>query len=595
MVVQSLIFSKEKFTEAEAKAWAREHDYKSSGVDETEDSYRIRQRDPGDFVSSSFRTVELDTGVSAVMGHLKSASSSAARAEYDLVEPGSPSSATEIEPLPSVVRVEIRGPIEQRAGYHADCMGWGDGYDAIGERMAEALESGDVLLVIDSPGGACAGLAECVRRIQAKKAHTGRRITVYVDECCCSAAYWIAASVADEIFVPEMGVIGSIGARSSWYGCAGALAKDGIETRYFAFPPGKVAFAPELPLSDAGAERGQRDIMLAFEAFAAAVDAGRGLSRDALVQLDADALTGAAAVQAGLADGVETFESVAAYALAMAVQTSQETKTMPEKREEMPEKPEDAGAEEEEYEEEGEEEPGQDMQDEDEDEEGPPSSVPPSARRSSPAASLSVLAGVPAGSSELAIRTALAGRVSVYQHAARVTGRAAPGEITGALDAIAKDAAAVGRMRAERDDALRKSNAAERMQLLRKLAAMGTHTAGELFRYDAGPGGERVIAGPAKLWGPGPSGRTLANLRGYVAQCEARAPGTPAPRAARDPFQPKPAASRTAPGEPTQAEVDAAKQHPAVLNAFNRPGNTQTLDALARTHARHFPSTGDLA
>lgn len=526
----------------------------------------------------------------------------------DIVEPGAPSSPIEVEPLPSVMRVEIRGPIEQRSGYHDVCGGWSDGYDAIGERMSAALESGDVLLVIDSPGGACAGLAECVRRIQAKKAHTGRRITVYVDECCCSAAYWIAASVADEIFLPEMGVIGSIGARSSWYGCAGALAKDGIETRYFAFPPGKTAFAPELPLSDAGAERGQRDIMLAFEAFAAAVQAGRGLSRDVLVQLDADALTGAAAVQAGLADGVETFESVAAYALAMAAQATQE-KTMPEpeKQEEMPESPEEAGSAEEEYEEEttrkvrrkarkteGEEEPGEDMQDEDE--EGPPSSVPPSARRSSPAASLALLAGVPEGSSELAIRTALAGRVSVYQHAARVTGRAAPGEITGALDALAEDAASVGRMRAERDDAVRTANAAERMQLLRKLAAMGTHSPGELFRYDAGPNGQRVIAGPAKLWGPGPSGRTLANLRGYVAACEARTPGAPAPKTARDPFQPKPPPPGRGPaGEPTQAEVDAAKQQPAVLNAFNRPGNTQTLDALARTYARHFPSTGDLA
>lgn len=524
----------------------------------------------------------------------------------DIVEPGSPSSPIEVEPLPSVMRVEIRGPIEQRAGYHDACGGWSDGYDAIGERMAAALEAGDVLLVIDSPGGACAGLAECVRRIQEKKAHTGRRITAYVDECCASAAYWIAAAVADEIFLPPMGVVGSIGARSAWYGCAGAMAIEGVEVKYFAYPPGKIAFAPELPLSEAGSARGMRDIMLAFEAFAAAVGAARGISRDALVELDADALTGAAAVAAGLADGVETFEQTAAYALAMA---AQERDMGAENEPETPAEAEvdgEAEAGSEEYEEETtrkvkkkttapvdaeEDEPA------DDEDEGPPSSVPPSARRGAPSASLAALAGVPEGSSDLAIRTALAGRVSVYQHAARVTGKAAPGEITGALDAIAKDAADVARMRAERDAAQRQANAAERMRLLHKLSAMGAHTPGELFRYEPDARGNRQIAGPAKLWGPGPTGRTLANLRGYVAAVEARAPGAPAPKAARDPFQPKPPPPPGAGprGEPTDAEVEAAKTAPAVVAAFNRPGNTQTLADLARTHARLFPSGGPLS
>jgi hypothetical protein len=73
---QSLVFDKERFSRAEAVAWAREHDYKADKVDETEESWRLRQRDPGDFVEDSFRTVELDDGVQAVMGHLKERSSS---------------------------------------------------------------------------------------------------------------------------------------------------------------------------------------------------------------------------------------------------------------------------------------------------------------------------------------------------------------------------------------------------------------------------------------------------------------------------------------------------------------------------------------
>jgi hypothetical protein len=71
-VVQTLIFNKEQFpTKESAVDWAKEHDYKYGDVDETEDSWRLRQRDPADFVEGSFRTIELTDGVQAVVGHLK--------------------------------------------------------------------------------------------------------------------------------------------------------------------------------------------------------------------------------------------------------------------------------------------------------------------------------------------------------------------------------------------------------------------------------------------------------------------------------------------------------------------------------------------
>jgi hypothetical protein len=69
--VQTLIFDKEKFTVEQAKKWARDHDFKDDSVDETEDSIRLRQRDPGDFIEGSFRTIELTDGVKAVIGRLK--------------------------------------------------------------------------------------------------------------------------------------------------------------------------------------------------------------------------------------------------------------------------------------------------------------------------------------------------------------------------------------------------------------------------------------------------------------------------------------------------------------------------------------------
>lgn len=69
--VQTLIFSKEVFSEQEAVDWAKEHDFKADKVDETDDSYRLRQRSPEDFQDESFRTIELDDGIKAVVGRLK--------------------------------------------------------------------------------------------------------------------------------------------------------------------------------------------------------------------------------------------------------------------------------------------------------------------------------------------------------------------------------------------------------------------------------------------------------------------------------------------------------------------------------------------
>lgn len=46
--LQTLIFPKKFWQLADARQWCRDHDYKSE-VDETGESYRFRQRDPGDF------------------------------------------------------------------------------------------------------------------------------------------------------------------------------------------------------------------------------------------------------------------------------------------------------------------------------------------------------------------------------------------------------------------------------------------------------------------------------------------------------------------------------------------------------------------
>jgi len=68
MRAQTLIFEKEYFDRRGAKSWARRYGYRSAKIDETADSYRIRQRSPSEFTAGSFRTIGFRPGVKTVLG-----------------------------------------------------------------------------------------------------------------------------------------------------------------------------------------------------------------------------------------------------------------------------------------------------------------------------------------------------------------------------------------------------------------------------------------------------------------------------------------------------------------------------------------------
>ena len=67
--IQSLIFNKDHFDLSEAKKWVADHaGFGDYGVDETSTSYRFRQYDPKYF--SEYRTITIDTGISAAYGKI---------------------------------------------------------------------------------------------------------------------------------------------------------------------------------------------------------------------------------------------------------------------------------------------------------------------------------------------------------------------------------------------------------------------------------------------------------------------------------------------------------------------------------------------
>lgn len=68
--VQTLVFSKDKFTTVEAvRRWISDHEpFKADKIDVTRESFRVRQVAPGTFKEGSFRTIDIDTGIKAVIG-----------------------------------------------------------------------------------------------------------------------------------------------------------------------------------------------------------------------------------------------------------------------------------------------------------------------------------------------------------------------------------------------------------------------------------------------------------------------------------------------------------------------------------------------
>lgn len=531
-----------------------------------------------------------------------------------------------------LIEVRISGPIEQYAGFYskdACAYGWTDGNDAIAERMIAAFEEGDALVRGDTPGGAFAGSFQNIERVLAAKAKYGRRCTGFADEQICSLGFLWMSMVCDEIYTPRHGQIGSIGARGGHASIAGALAQQGVSVEFFVWPnDGKVALAPEKPLSDVGRERGNRDVAMAGEAFCDAVCASplglrRGLTRDAIVALSADVLTGQAAVDAGLADGVASLDEVTAYALRMAEGGGGDDMGLRARGEDAPEKdkPGEGRAEDEKPEERteedkpsckrcGEDSPedarfcakcGAKMADDDkpegEDDEHdkpPPSSKKPEARASRVSQSVAASAGIaeiigadPRASVPAQKAHALDVR-AVLDKCAKMTGQRNPAAILGALDAVERDAANAPRYKRERDAERAKASASQRRDLAMRLIACNVQgwERGNVF---ADAKGEKFTDRILDM--------KIDTLRGMVEGFEK----TKSERGDSNPFEAsrekaeaaeaanKPAAALLS-GEPTDAQIAAAMALPQVKQMAAQTG--RDLKVVAKTYLKTAAANG---
>ncbi|MDH3262999.1 MAG: S49 family peptidase [Paracoccaceae bacterium] len=161
-----------------------------------------------------------------------------------------------------------------------------------------------VALVVNSPGGSAAQSSLIAARIRRLAEEKKLPVHAFVEDVAASGGYWLATA-ADEIWLDENSIVGSIGVIYASFGLDRLLAKQGVDRRVHTAGESKSfmdPFAPERPEDVARLKALQGPI---HDGFIGHVKARRGAKLDEGRELfTGDVWVGRQAVDLGLADGI---------------------------------------------------------------------------------------------------------------------------------------------------------------------------------------------------------------------------------------------------------------------------------------------------
>lgn len=161
-----------------------------------------------------------------------------------------------------------------------------------------------VALVINSPGGSPVQSSLIAGRIRRLAKEKSVPVHAFVEDVAASGGYWLATA-ADDIWVDESSIVGSIGVISASFGAPVLLARQGVERRVYTAGQSKSQLDPFLPEKEEDVARLKKLLDQMHETFKRQVRERRG---DRLAS-ERDLFTGefwlgARAVELGLVDGV---------------------------------------------------------------------------------------------------------------------------------------------------------------------------------------------------------------------------------------------------------------------------------------------------
>ena len=161
-----------------------------------------------------------------------------------------------------------------------------------------------VALLINSPGGSPVQSSLIGAQIRRLADELEMPVHAFIEDVAASGGYWLA-SAADDIWLDESSITGSIGVISSGFGFHELMARSGIERRVHTAGEDKSMLDPFRPEREEDVTRLKTLQAQIHESFIAQVRARRG----AKLSGDRDLFTGEifvgrAAVEVGLADGI---------------------------------------------------------------------------------------------------------------------------------------------------------------------------------------------------------------------------------------------------------------------------------------------------
>ena len=104
--------------------------------------------------------------------------------------------------------------------------------DKLIDKLFSDKKSPAVALIINSPGGSPTQSSLIAERIISKSKEKKKKVLAFVEDVAASGGYWLACA-ADEIFVDQNSVVGSIGVISPGFGFVEFIKKIGIERRVY--------------------------------------------------------------------------------------------------------------------------------------------------------------------------------------------------------------------------------------------------------------------------------------------------------------------------------------------------------------------------
>lgn len=205
--------------------------------------------------------------------------------------------------------VSIIGELVNRGAWLGASSGL-TSYEGIAQQMRQAAadrDVSDIVLDMQSPGGEAIGMAETARLIRAISRE--KPVTAVVNGMAASAGFGLASG-ASEIVVTESAITGSIGVVLVHFDQSRRLDAMGVKATIIHAGALKAVGNQYGPLSRDDLAVLQAEVDRFMSGFVRVVADHRGISEQAIRDLEAGIFIGEDAISAGLADRVGTFDSV---------------------------------------------------------------------------------------------------------------------------------------------------------------------------------------------------------------------------------------------------------------------------------------------